>query len=404
MSTWNIRRIHVSVAVTLALTFVPALTLAGLRWSDTDAAKPAGRPAPGATALAGLKAAHVSSVQISPIAVAVVEKSPRSMSWMGVVLAFVLMLGSGALWWDSAGWKNPTHATHSRFPEFAIDRLRASFPELVTFQAQIIEGANQELHELKVGGTKYGLDLNAKRIEHMGTNEGCDDMQGWWRDCLEAYRAGRKEQAYFILGIMLHMTADMGVPAHANLVHHQGNATEFDNFEFIALWNWKPRFHINRADPEYDEPWKYYEFSRSWTQADAPGYNNRSTFSKTWLLAKQSERDLVSDRQGRTCFVTMWVIQSAVKAFAAPPQAPVQPAPATPSATRPPNTYNGVIYTVVKGDNLTFIARKFGVRSWQDFYFHTDNTAFRAKRPNPDLIYPGDVVKIPAQLQRSGGR
>jgi N-acetylmuramoyl-L-alanine amidase len=63
-----------------------------------------------------------------------------------------------------------------------------------------------------------------------------------------------------------------------------------------------------------------------------------------------------------------------------------------------------VIYTVVKGDNLTFIARRFGVRSWRDLYNHPDNAVFKARRPNPDLIYPGDVVKIPAQLQRSGGR
>ena len=53
-------------------------------------------------------------------------------------------------------------------------------------------------------------------------------------------------------------------------------------------------------------------------KADAPGCNNRSTFSKTWILASQSERNLLSDRQGRTCYVTFWAMQSAAKAFAAP--------------------------------------------------------------------------------------
>jgi hypothetical protein len=398
MSTWNIRRLHVSVAVTLALTFVAALTLVGLRWSGTDAAKPAGWPVPEATALTSVEAAPVSPVQISPIAGAVVQKGPRRISWMVVVLAFALMLGSGAVWWDSQSG-NPTHATHSRFVEFAIDGLKGPFPELVTFQTQIIEGANQELHELPVTGTEYGLDLDKKRIAHKGTNEGCSDMKGWWDDCIGAYRAGRKDQAYFILGIMLHMIADMGVPAHANLVYHQGNLTEFDNFEFMAFSNWKPRFLITKTDPAFVEPWKYYEFSQSWTHADAPGYISRSTFSKTWSFATPSERDLLSDREGRTCYVTMWAMQSAAKAFAAPPPAP--PGPAPPPL---PQHYDGVIYTVVKGDNLTVIAQKFGVPSWRDIYFHPDNAAFRAKRRIPDLIYPGDVVKIPAQLRRPGGQ
>jgi LysM repeat protein len=100
----------------------------------------------------------------------------------------------------------------------------------------------------------------------------------------------------------------------------------------------------------------------------------------------------------------MWAMQSAAKAFAAPPVAPAQPVPATPAVTPPSKAYDGTIYTVVKGDNLTFIARKFGVRSWRDIYFHPDNAAFRALRPNPDLIYPGDVLKIPTNLQTLGGR
>ena len=52
-------------------------------------------------------------------------------------------------------------------------------------------------------------------------------------------------------------------------------------------------------------------------------------------------------------------------------------------------------YTVKKGDSLSSIARTHGVRSWQELYNHPDNAAFRSKRPNPNLIYPGDVVMIP---------
>lgn len=53
------------------------------------------------------------------------------------------------------------------------------------------------------------------------------------------------------------------------------------------------------------------------------------------------------------------------------------------------------LYTVVKGDNLTFIARRFGVKHWRDLYNHPKNAEFRHKRPNPNLIYPGDQLFIP---------
>lgn len=52
-------------------------------------------------------------------------------------------------------------------------------------------------------------------------------------------------------------------------------------------------------------------------------------------------------------------------------------------------------YTVRPGDNLTSIARRFGLSSWQELYNSPDNAGFRAKRPNPNLIFPGDVIMVP---------
>lgn len=51
-------------------------------------------------------------------------------------------------------------------------------------------------------------------------------------------------------------------------------------------------------------------------------------------------------------------------------------------------------YTVKSGDTLSAIARKHGM-TWQDIYNHPTNEAFRQKRPNPNLIQPGDVIMIP---------
>jgi hypothetical protein len=217
--------------------------------------------------------------------------------------------------WDSKKG-NPTHPTHSYLTEWAIDQLNSQYTELQQYRTQVVEGANTELHELPVQGSMYGTNLDAKRIKHQGTNEGCNDIQGWWQDSLSAYKQNHKEQSYFILGIMLHMIEDMGVPAHANKVYHQGNLKEFDNFEFMALLNWKPDFaNINRQDPGYIDPWKYYAFSQEWAHADAPNYNNRSSFSKIWMFASRSERQLLSNRQGRTANVVKWATNSAMTAF-----------------------------------------------------------------------------------------
>jgi hypothetical protein len=53
------------------------------------------------------------------------------------------------------------------------------------------------------------------------------------------------------------------------------------------------------------------------------------------------------------------------------------------------------VYTVQKGDWLDKIARNHGFESWRDLYYHPENAAFRAKRPNPNLIHPGDQIVIP---------
>jgi len=231
------------------------------------------------------------------------------------LVASMLAAAPAAEAWDSIKL-NPTHPTHSYLTEYAIAHVDKA--EINKYRAVIVEGANEELHELPVTGTRYGIDLNAWRIRHKGTNAGTDDIAGWWHDALAAYRSGNKQQAYFLVGIMLHFIEDMGVPAHANGVYHQGNLTEFDNFEFMALSNWKPDFQdVNRSDPGYVDPSAYYAFSRAWTQADAPNYHDRSSFSKTWTFASPAERALLANREGRTATVAGWALASVYNAFMA---------------------------------------------------------------------------------------
>ena len=71
-------------------------------------------------------------------------------------------------------------------------------------------------------------------------------------------------------------------------------------------------------------------------------------------------------------------------------------------------------YIVQKGDNLSKIARKFKLKSWKSIYYYEKNREFREKRPDPNLIRPGDrliipirdprLIKIPGQLLRDASR
>ncbi|MBI4923044.1 MAG: hypothetical protein HY834_14970 [Devosia nanyangense] len=239
-------------------------------------------------------------------------------SFAAIVLAVAWATPAAA--WDSAKFKWLTtivHPTHSYLTEYAIDQLVADFPELGTYRAVIVEGANQELHELPVTGVLHGVDLEARRVARKGTNAGSDDMPGWWADAEAAYAAGNKERAWFLIGIMVHMIEDMGVPAHANGVYHQGTLTEFDNFEAMALQKWDPDFKgVNRTDPGYADPSAYYRFSQDWAKTDAPDYRDRDAFAKTWLTASSKEKALVRNRQGRTATVVLWALRAAATAFA----------------------------------------------------------------------------------------
>ncbi len=63
----------------------------------------------------------------------------------------------------------------------------------------------------------------------------------------------------------------------------------------------------------------------------------------------------------------------------------------------------GETYVVQQGDWLSKIAAAHGYDSWKEIYYHPDNAAFRAKRPDPDLIYPGDVLVLPDRDPDSPG-
>ena len=56
-------------------------------------------------------------------------------------------------------------------------------------------------------------------------------------------------------------------------------------------------------------------------------------------------------------------------------------------------------HTVQQGDTLAKIARMYGFREWKPIYEHGNNADFRKKRPNPNVIFPGDVLWVPEKTE-----
>jgi N-acetylmuramoyl-L-alanine amidase len=50
---------------------------------------------------------------------------------------------------------------------------------------------------------------------------------------------------------------------------------------------------------------------------------------------------------------------------------------------------------VQQGECLSSIARKHGYASWRTIYYHPDNADFRRNRPDPNVIYPNDLLILP---------
>lgn len=60
----------------------------------------------------------------------------------------------------------------------------------------------------------------------------------------------------------------------------------------------------------------------------------------------------------------------------------------------------GEYYTVKQGDCLSSIAEDHGFVHWRTIYDHPNNSGFRQRRPDPNLIFPGDVLFIPDKRRR----
>lgn len=58
------------------------------------------------------------------------------------------------------------------------------------------------------------------------------------------------------------------------------------------------------------------------------------------------------------------------------------------------------IHCVSQGECLSSIAARFGFANWRTIYDDSGNAALRQKRPNPNVLFPGDEVMIPDKLPK----
>lgn len=58
-------------------------------------------------------------------------------------------------------------------------------------------------------------------------------------------------------------------------------------------------------------------------------------------------------------------------------------------------------HIVQQGECLTSIAHQHGFRDWRAIYNHPDNAPLRRKRPNPNVLFPGDVVVLPDPMAKT---
>jgi N-acetylmuramoyl-L-alanine amidase len=57
-------------------------------------------------------------------------------------------------------------------------------------------------------------------------------------------------------------------------------------------------------------------------------------------------------------------------------------------------------HVVRQGECLSSIAKKHGIADWHTIYDDPQNADFKRKRPNPNLICPGDILFVPDLTQK----
>jgi hypothetical protein len=64
----------------------------------------------------------------------------------------------------------------------------------------------------------------------------------------------------------------------------------------------------------------------------------------------------------------------------------------------------GTYHTVVQGEHLSSIAKKYGFSTYKTIWDHAQNAELKKKRQNPNVIFPGDRLFIPDKGEKEESR
>jgi N-acetylmuramoyl-L-alanine amidase len=64
----------------------------------------------------------------------------------------------------------------------------------------------------------------------------------------------------------------------------------------------------------------------------------------------------------------------------------------------------GIYYTIKQGDHVARLAEQYGFRDYKTVWMDPGNADLRAQRPDPNVLYPGDILYIPDKQSRDEQR
>lgn len=184
------------------------------------------------------------------------------------IVSIVLIPGNSLAWWS---WP-PEENTHRSLSEGAIANIpQDQYPDVTTiFGDDIIDWTSNVTDDQRAHGN------------YSDRNDG--PVGYWWKLALTQYGvfeftgpgdplASPKPGAYYYLALIVHLTEDMGVPAHAyNILHSQSN-DDLDNMEHVAFSSYREANPLIIIQDTGKDPLQCYYLSREHTLSlTSPSY------------------------------------------------------------------------------------------------------------------------------------
>ena len=179
-----------------------------------------------------------------------------------VIVSILSTAGSGLAWWS---WP-PADNTHRNLTQGAIAQIpQDQYPDVTTsFGGDIADW------------TSNVTDDQRAHANHSDRNDG--PVGYWWKLALSQYGVFEftgsgdplstpRPGAYYYLALIVHLTEDMGVPAHAYNILHSQSSEDLDSMEQVAFASYRQANPVISLYDAGKDPLQCYYLSREHTLA-----------------------------------------------------------------------------------------------------------------------------------------